>query len=141
MSNKKVIIVIAILLLILQGIGFYGLSKSMVGLYPDQLDVQVSRTYVFTSPLTAKKLMHSVSAGFDRFKTSFGDLTLKKYEYRTPTETQYASIQIRESLGCASGGSGGLFLYDAGLTISYCFTGIVGVVLLILSAKKFGDDE
>lgn len=132
MTSKRILSIIGIFLVIIQIVAFIGKSKVYVGLYPENEDLYLSSPYTFQSELNAKKAFFAVKAGFDRFASSFGDLTYSKYEYRDITEQQYASAMIRESLG----NSTGLLIYDTILTISYCFTGLLGIGFLILASKE-----
>ena len=56
-------------------------------------------------------------------------------EWRTISSIQYASAFIRESLGCSSGGSFGLIVYDFFVLLSYWLVGIIGIILLIIATK------
>jgi hypothetical protein len=105
-----------------------------VGLYPDNDDL-LYPTYVEDSDMNLKKAMFAIDAGIDRFKSGFGDLAYGKDDYRIMTAKQMTSAMVRESLNCRYGGSFGLTVYDTILTISYCCTGIIGVILLVVSRK------
>lgn len=134
MNTKKVLAILGVILIIIQAVSYFGMSRMYVGLYPDALDM-IQSPYVPDSDLNVKKAMFAINAGFDRFMSGFGDLTYPLDEYRVMTAEQITSVMIRESLNCRSGGSSGLAIYDTILTVSYYFTGIVGVALLIGSAK------
>lgn len=125
------IILLGIILIIIQIISLIGMSKVYVGLYPDNDDLLYS-TYSRKSDLTFKKALFAVEAGFDRFQSSFDDLTGND-KYRFLSSTQMTSAMVRESLGCSDGGSLGLKIYDTILTVSYLFTGLLGVGLLVAS--------
>ena len=134
MSGKRLLNVIGVILVVLQLISYYGMSKTYVGLYPS--DDCLYFSYVEESDLTIGKALFAIRAGVDRFGSGFGDLTHSDDIYRVPTDTQYASAMVRESLGRSSGGSGGLLVYDTILTISYCSSGILGIALMIISASS-----
>ena len=131
MKLKRLLTIIGIILIFIQIVSFIGMSKVYVGLYPDNDDLLYS-TYSRKSDLTIKKALFAVEAGFDRFQSSFIDLTGND-KYRVLTATQMTSAMVRESLGCSDGGSLGLTLYDAILTVSYLFTGLLGIGLLVTS--------
>jgi hypothetical protein len=132
-SKKTILTIIGILLMAIQLLGFIGMSRMYVGLYPS------SETLLYVSPssrnygLNIREAFFAIEAGTDRFNSSFEDLTFPEYEYRVPSATQYTSAMVRESLGCSVGGGFGLFVYDAILTISYCFVGIIGVCLFCVA--------
>ena len=136
MNNvKKTLIIFSVCLLVVQALSFGGMSKMYVGLYPDKGDL-LYPTYVRRdSDLNIKKALFAIEAGTDRFLTSFEDLTYDKYDYRFMTAKQMTSAMIRESLNCSSGGSVGLFIYDAILTATYAFPGILGAILMFVSFK------
>ena len=134
-DNKKILIVIGILLIIFQLFAFIGMSRMKVGLYPSRATMpNISPSYS-GSKLNIKMALFAIQAGGERFSTSFEDITFPKDEYRMPSVDQYTSAYLREALGCSRGGSFGLIVYDTILTISYFFLGIVGAVLLFLGTK------
>lgn len=104
-----------------------------VGLFPNMDDLLYPSYTNDDSGLNIKKALFAINAGIDRFQSGFEDLLYSDDEYRIMTSTQIASAIIRESLNCSFGGSLGLTIYDIILTISYCFTGILGAILLIAS--------
>lgn len=128
-QTKAILIVLSLVLIVVQVLGFIGMSRVRVGLYPDSESglVHISSS---KSDLTIKMVLFAVEAGTDRFASSLEDLTFPDGKYRGLTAEQYASAMIRESLGCSDGGSFGLIVYDTVLTISYCFVGILGFLLL-----------
>ena len=134
MNNKKMLVFLGVVLIVIQLLSYSGMSKMYVGLYPD-FDDLLYPTYVKDSELNAEKAMFAVSAGFDRFVSGFEDITYGDDEYRVMTATQITSAMVRESLNCRSGGSFGLTIYDTILTISYWCVGIIGAILLFVSTK------
>lgn len=130
-SGNKAFIVIAVLLIVVQLVSFCGMSRMYVGLYPDGDDL-LYPSYTSRSGLNIKKALYAITAGFDRFETGFTDLTYGD-EFRVMTAEQMASAMVRDSLGAGSNKTFGLFIYDAILTISYWFVGIVGATLLVIS--------
>lgn len=134
MKTKKLLVILGVILIILQCVSYYGVERMYVGLYPDGFDL-LHAQYIKHSDLNFEKATFAITAGFDRFISGFEDLTYPKDEYRVMTAEQITSAMIRESLGCSSGGSVGLSIYDVILSISFYFTGIIGVVLLIVSTK------
>ena len=134
MTKKSLLIILGIVLLLTQVISWVGMSKMYVGLYPDEDDL-LYPNYTEESELNIKKAVFAIEAGVDRFMSGFEGLSYGEYDYRVMTSTQMASAMVRESLGCSSGGSTGLFVYDTLLTISYSFTGLLGIGLLIASTK------
>lgn len=133
-NHKNTLIVIGIILVIVQIVGFIGMSRMYVGLYPTAKMVSsYYRPSKNNSNLTIAKMFFAIQAGLDRFESSFEDLTFPEDEYRSVTVTQMVSSEIREDLGCSKGGSFGLFIYDTILTIAYCFMGILGVVMFVLA--------
>lgn len=133
-KSKKVLIIIGIILIILQTVSFVGMSTMYVGLFPKGEDL-LYPTRVNESDFDAQKAMFAIEAGFDRFLSGFEDLTYGTDKYRIMTPTQITSAMIRESLNCSSGGSSGLTTYDLILATSYNFTGIIGIVLLLVSSR------
>lgn len=135
MSKKALLIVLGIVLILVQIVSWAGMSKMYVGLYPDDDDMLYPTSYVEESNLNITKALFAISAGVDRFKSGFEDLSYGEYDYRVMTSTQMTSAMIRESLGCSNGGGVDLFVYDTILTISFFFTGLLGIGLLIASSK------
>ena len=135
MQKKKIIAILGIVLVVIQLVSFAGMSKMYVGLYPDSGDLIYPIYRIEESSLNIKKAMFAIEAGFDRFMSSFEDLTYGEYDYRVMTAEQITSVMIRESLNCSSGGSVGLFVYDTILTIAYAFPGILGAILIFVSSK------
>ena len=134
MTNKKVLAMLGIVLVLIQLVSFLGMSRMYVGLYPDRDDLLYPTVIKSEQSLNSEKLLFAIEAGVDRFKSGFGDLTYSEDEYRVMTVTQMTSAMIRESLDCNHGGSTGLTLYDTILTISYWLTGIIGLILLLVSS-------
>lgn len=134
-ADRIILIVIGILLIIVQLLGFIGMSRMEVGLYPSSETLSRVEQSSEQSNLNIKMVLFAITAGTDRFVSSFDDLTFQKDEHRVTSVEQYASANLRESLGCSSGGSLGLVVYDTVLTISYYFIGILGVVLLRFGIK------
>lgn len=134
--NKRVLVLIGIILIIAQAVSFWGMSRMFVGLYPDNYDLLYPSFSTESSGLNIKKTLFAVNAGLDRFKSGFADLAYSKDDYRTMTAVQITSAMIRESLNCNSGGSFGLRIYDGMLTISYCLPGILGAILLVVASKS-----
>ncbi len=133
-NNTKIfLIIIGVILILIQIINYCGVSRMHTGLYPDNNDLLYPNYFIEKSGLNVKKVLFAFQAGFDRFATGFEDLTFPEDEYRIINSTQYTSAFIRESLGCSSGGSIGLNVYDLFLLLSYCSFGIIGFVLLILA--------
>ena len=130
-TTKAILLILGFALIFIQILGFIGMSKTDVGLYPSK---ESFSTPIFSSrsDLNIKMVFFAVEAGTDRFASSLEDLTNSEDKYRTSTSEQYASAYIREALGCSDGGSFGLIIYDAVLTISYCFVGILGFLLLFV---------
>ena len=134
MSKKAPLIVLGIVLILVQIVSWAGMAKMYVGLYPDDDDL-LYPTYVEESNLNITKALFAVEAGVDRFKSGFEDLSYGEYDYRVMTATQMTSAMVRESLGCSNGGGFDLFVYDTILTVSFFFTGLLGIGLLFVSAK------
>ncbi len=128
--NKTILTVIGALLIIVQLLGFIGMARMDVGLYPSRETLFYVGPPSRDSGLNIRMAFFAIKAGMDRFGSSFEDLTFPIDEYRVSSATQYASAMIRESLGCSGSGSFGLYVYDAILTISYCSVGIIGVGLI-----------
>ena len=137
--NKKVFDNIGIIFILIQAVAFYGMSGEFTGLYPDMEDIwDHSSSYVSPpdpAEITIVKFLFGLTAGVDRFTTSFVDLLHDKYEYRPMSSEQITSALLRESFGCYDGGSIDLILYDCALTISYSIAGIIGLFFVILSIK------
>ena len=129
MKEKKVMLYIGVLLIIIQALSYIGMSRMRVGLYPDAGDLPYPQI-INGSGLNFKKALFAVSAGVDRFNSGFEDLTFAKEDYRVMSATQMASAMNRESMSFSNGI--GLFVYDTILTISYWFTGIAGSVLVFI---------
>lgn len=141
MSMRKVFSILALLMFVVQGICYYGMSKSWLGLYPTTLDVGLYATHVEETPLNAKKALFAFTAGFERLGQSFDDLSndedpYSSVSYRPATANQMASAIIRESLSRRSGVSFGLFIYDALLTASFLTPAWIGVALYIFSLRS-----
>ena len=136
MNGKRILIILGVVFIIIQIVAFVGMSKSYVGLYPDSDDCLYGFYYTKDSGLNFLKVLFAAEAGLDRFKESFEDLSGEE-DYILEA-TQRASAMCRESLGCSDGGSFGLVIYDAVLTISYCLSGIFGVFFLLVSDKLNG---
>lgn len=134
-SGNHTITIIAILLIIVQIVSFVGMSRMYVGLYPDG-DNLIYSSYSRNSRLNIKMILFAITAGLDRFKSSFTDLFFSKYEYRVMTSEQMTSAMIRDSLGASANKSFGLIVYDTILTVTYCSVGIVGLSLLSISTIK-----
>jgi len=132
--SKLSLIVVGIVYIIGQLVAFIGMSRMYVGLYPSS-DNLMEPIYCEESGLNAGTLLFAVTAGIDRFDSSFKDLTFPKDKYRVPTAEQYASAMIRESLGCSRDGSFGLVVYDIVLAISYSLLGIAGAILLFFGTR------
>ena len=129
-TTKTILLILGFALIFVQILGFMGMSRVNVGLYPSA--ESLSSTYSSSrSDLNIKKILFAVEAGTDRFASSLEDITFPEDEYRVATAEQYTSAYVRESLGCSDGGSFGLMIYDTVLTISYCFVGILGLCLLL----------
>lgn len=135
MSEKKVLRIFGVILIVVQIISFLGMSKMYVGLYPDGDDLLYHNYSTVDSGLSIRKALFAIEAGVDRFKSGFENLKYSEDEYRIMTATQMTSAMIRESLDCSTGGSFGLIIYDTILTISFSFTGLLGIGLLIFSSK------
>lgn len=137
--NKKVCAIFGISLILIQAIAFYGMSGEFTGLYPDMEDIWDHSSSYVSPPEPAKitivKFFFGLTAGADRFTTSFIDLLHDKYEYRPMSSKQITSALMRESFGCYDGGSVDLILYDSALTISYSIVGIIGLFFVVLSIK------
>lgn len=135
LSVHGILSFVGLALVIIQIASFIGMSRAPVGLYPSKDDFfysyNISR--VEETELNGKMLLFAVTAGSDRFKTSFKDYSYDEDEYWSMSSTQMTSAMIRESLGCGKDGSTDLIIYDTVLTASYYFLGVVGIVLLILS--------
>lgn len=138
MTKKSLLIILGIILILVQIVNWGGMNKMYVGLYPDNDDL-LYPNYTEESDLNIQKVLFAIRAGIDRFSTGFEDYSYGEYDYRVMTSTQIASAMVRESLGCSDGGSFGLFVYDTILTISYSLTGLLGIGLLIASAKADKD--
>lgn len=136
-ENKNILIVLGIFLIVVQILGFIGMSRMEVGLYPSSDTLLRVPQSSEQSKLNIKMVFFAIMAGADRFGSSFEDLTFPENEHRISSVDQYASAYLRESLGCSSGGSFGLIVYDTVLTISYYFIGILGVVLIILGIMGY----
>ena len=134
-ADRIILIVIGILLIIVQLLGFIGMSRMEVGLYPSSETLSRVEQSSEQSNLNIKMVLFAITAGTDRFVSSFEDLTFPEDEHRVTSAEQYTSAYLRESLGCSSDGSLGLFVYDTVLTISYYLIGIFGVVLLRFAIK------
>ena len=130
--SKKTVVTIGVVLIILQIASFSGMSKTLVGLYPNYDDLMFGTNSVEQSELNAKKSLFAISAGIERFFIGLEDVFYEEYEYRALSPKQITSAMIRSSLG-SSGFD--LAVYDTILTISYSLAGILGVGLL-LSGKK-----
>lgn len=135
-SGKKALLVLGILLIVIQILSIIGVSRMRVGLYPDGYDLLYPSYSSERLELTPKMVSLAIEAGADRFKSSFEDLTYEKDEYRIMSATQMLSAMVRDSLGGNKGGTFGLFIYDVILTVSYCFTGLLGVGLLAVMPIK-----
>lgn len=135
MKDTKVLTILGVILIVIQLVSFVGMSRMYVGLYPDGDDLLYPTILDSGKSLTAEKAQFAIEAGIDRFKSGFEDLTYSEDEYRVMTAKQMTSAMIRESLDCSHGGSFGLTVYDTILTISFYFTGIVGVAILFVSLK------
>ena len=141
MKYKRIVMILGVLLIIAQVVSYVGMCRKsdygvplFVGLYPENDDL-LYPGYSAEKDLNFSMAIFAVQAGIDRFRSGFGDLTWPEEEWRNTTSTQYASAHIRESLGCSRGGGVGLTVYDTILTISYCFVGIIGVVLVVVGKK------
>ena len=136
--KKNILLIIGAILVIAQIISFIGLSQGH-SLYAENNDYSYYGCIhtVERSDLNLLMVIFAVQAGNDRFRVSFSDLfSGSEYsQYAPGSATQFASADIRESLGSKDGGSFGLVVYDVVLTIFYCFIGISGVVLLIIGTK------
>lgn len=136
MTKKAILIGLGIILLLVQIASFGGMNKMYVGLYPDGDDLLYPFYNTEESSLNVKMILFAIEAGTDRFKSGFGDHAYGEFDYREMTATQIASAMVRESLGCSDGGGFDLFVYDTILTISFYFTGLLGIGLLFASAKR-----
>lgn len=132
MKAKKVLLYIGVLLIIIQALSYFGMSRMRVGLFPDAGDLPYPQI-INRSGLNFKMALFAVGAGIDRFNLGFEDLTFAKEDYRVMSATQMASAMIRESLSFSNGI--GLVVYDTILTISYCFPGIAGAALVFISRR------
>lgn len=139
--KNKIIVALGIILIIAQIVSCVGMSKMYVGLYPDNTDLLYPSYSHGDAKLSLGETAFAIQAGIDRFISGFGDLAFSKDTYRNITATQYASAYIRESLGCSGDRSFGLTVYDAVLTISYYFVGILGVTLVVLSTKSKAENH
>lgn len=133
--KKRILAITGIIFIVIQVISFVGMSRMYVGLFPDSDDLLYPSYVNYDSALNIKKALFAVNAGIDRFQSGFEDLFYEDDDYRIMTATQMTSAMIRESLNCSSAGSFELTIYDTILTISYCFTGILGAILLVVSTK------
>ena len=132
---KVFLAILGIFLIIIQIANYCGVSRMYTGLFPDN-EHMLYPQYVSKSEFNPKMIFLAIESGLDRFGSGFEDLTYPKDKWRVSTSTQYASANIRESLGCSTGGGFGLFIYDTFVLISYCSLGIIGFVLLMISIKK-----
>ena len=135
MKLRTFVVIFGVILILVQAIAFIGMNRMYVGLYPDLLDTY-SPNFFYTRDVNIfSDLMFAVNAGYERFMTSFSDLTFDiENEYRLMSPTQIASAYIRDSLKYEPVPNF-LFMYDTVLTISYCFTGIIGCILLLITPK------
>ena len=134
-SIKVFLAIVGIVLILIQVINYCGVSRMYTGLFPDN-EHMLYPQYVSESEFNPKMILLAIESGLDRFASGFEDLTYPQDEWRVNTSTQYASANIRESLGCSGGGGFGLFIYDAFILISYCWLGIIGFILLMVAIKK-----
>lgn len=130
---RSLLLTFGIILVVLQLINFIGVSRMYVGLYPDKDNLRIYIPSTSESELTPKMFFFAIEAGFDRFSSGFEDLFWPKDTYRVSTAKQMASAHFREALGCSSGGSTGLTVYDTTVAISYWFFGINGIILILIS--------
>lgn len=130
MKYRAILAVFGIFFIILQILAFIGISRSYDSLYSCKTTLFVY-TETKNTHLTFKQATFAITAGSDRFWSSIQDLQRSEDEYIPPSANHYASMYIREDLGCCAGGSFGLFIYDVILTISFCFSGIIGIALLL----------
>lgn len=137
MNTKKVLIVLGVVLLIVQALSCFGMSRMYVGLYPDYDDLLYPVFSQERSNLNSNKILFAVEAGFDRFMSGFGDISFDVSEYRDMSAKQITSAMIRESLGCSDGGSSDLKIYDTILALSYYFWGIIGGVFLVTGVISY----
>lgn len=134
-SNKNILIIIGVILIVLQVLSLFGLSNSDYGLYPDN-SIFLSPGYSSDaeSGLSFRMVLHAMSSGIERFTDSFGTLS-DSDEYTPPSSTQMTSAMIREGLGCNDGGGFGLIVYDTVATIFYLLAGIIGIILVIVGIR------
>lgn len=132
MKLRTFVLLLGIILIFVQAIAFLGMSRVPVGLYPDMSDVWSPNYFYRDSVPVERKLLFAFNAGFERFITSFSDLTFDiQNDIRNTTPTQYTSTFFRYSLRYDYFAD----VYDAILTFSYCITGITGLFLIIISPK------
>ena len=140
MKLKTFVMILGVVMILIQALAFIGMNRMYVGLYPEMEDVWNSNYFYSDSVPVEKKLLFAFTAGFERFMTSFSDLTFDiENEYRNTSPTQYMSTHFRYSLRYNDPvipmPFNYLGLYDAILTFSYCIVGITGFALLIISPK------
>ncbi len=144
-AKKNIKFIIGVILILVQLVSFIGMRNAQTGLYLDREDLLYGYSVNGEdSHLTAGMLGNAFRIGFGRFFSSFGDFSSDDYYHYEPLSTaQITSVMIREGLGCSKSGGVGLFVYDAVLTISYGFVGIIGIGLIVCSLLKReeNDDE
>ena len=136
-ENKNILIGLGIFLIIVQLIGFIGMSRMEVGLYPSMDTSLHTSTSSERAELNVKMVFFAIKAGVDKFASSLEELAFQESEHLILSPNQYASAYIREALGCSSGGSFGLIVYDTVLAISYSSIGIIGAVLIIMGIMGY----
>ena len=142
-AKKDLKFIIGVALILVQLVSFIGMRNSHGGLYLNREDMLFGYgVSAEDSRLTAGMLGNAFRIGFGRFFSSFGDFSSEDYyDYEPLSAAQITSVMIREGLGCSQNGGIGLFVYDAVLTISYSFVGIIGIGLIVFSLLKRREDD
>lgn len=128
-SKKNILTILGAVLIIIQLISILSVSCSVVGLYPEH-DHLVQDGYLYDyrpTDFRIEMVPIALSAGFEKFVSSFGEIFAVNDDGNLLSDTQHKSAVNRGALYHGSG----LYIYDLILTISYSIVGIVGLGLLV----------
>lgn len=128
-KKKNILTILGAVLIIIQLISILSVSCATAGLYPGHEHLKQDG-YLYDYHPTDFKIEVApiaLSAGFERFVSSFGEIFAINDDGKLLSETQHKSAVNRGALYHGSG----LYIYDLILTISYSIVGIVGLGLLV----------
>lgn len=128
-SKKNMLTILGAVLIIIQLISILSVSCATAGLYPGHEHLKQDGYFYDYHPTDFRIEMAPIalSAGFERFIYSFGEIFTVNGSGKLLSETQHESAVNRGALYHGSG----LYIYDLILTISYSIVGIVGLGLLV----------